>query len=229
MNPLDTLVCLDLPTFVFAHRFKHNSLDNGQFCKCYKGSFPWRNSNPDNRGKDSPWSLSTMHQGSWLFEPSFQLLIASEIFFVGQIKTRTSLKNLLTPVARVLVVFHQTGPSVRICNAIGLIMSAHSPASHYLKWFMGFIQTNLPQCLVPLLVHECDACLSLTELMLLLLRVGGAAIISNLPVKVIKPRGFLRPRWDIIAATDAEQVERTLSHVNRQRFQLGLRGENAKC
>lgn len=94
---------------------------------------------------------------------------------------------------------------------------------------MGFIQTNLPQCLVPLLVHECDACLSLTELMLLLLRVGGAAIISDLPVKVIKPEGFLRPRRDVIAATDAERVERTLSHVNRQRFLLGLRGENAKC
>lgn len=72
-------------------------------------------------------------------------------------------------------------------------MSAHSPVAHYLKWFMGFIQANLPQRLVPLLVHECDACLSLTELMLLLLRVGGAVIISSLSVKVIKPRGFLRP------------------------------------
>lgn len=56
-----------------------------------------------------------------------------------------------------------------ICNSINLIMSAHSPVAHYLKWFMGFIQANLPQHLVPLLVHECDACLSLTELMLLLL------------------------------------------------------------
>lgn len=139
------------------------------------------------------------------------------------------MEKLLTPVVHVFVVFHQSGPSVRICNAIGLIMSAHSPASHYLKWFMGFIQTNLPQCLVPLLVHECDACLSLTELMLLLLRVGGAPIISNLSVKVIKPRGFLRPRRDIIVVTDAEQVERTLFHVNRQWFKLGLRGENAKC
>lgn len=68
---------------------------------------------------------------------------------------------------------------------------------------MGFIQANLPQCLVPLLVHECDACLSLTELMLFLLRVGAAVIISNLSVKVIKPGGFLRPLWDIIVVTDA--------------------------
>lgn len=49
MNPLAKLVCLDLPTFVFCgHRFKHHSLDNSQFFKCYKGSFPWWNSNPDN-------------------------------------------------------------------------------------------------------------------------------------------------------------------------------------
>lgn len=48
-------------------------------------------------------------------------------------------------------------------------MSAHSPVGHYLQWFMGFIQANLTQHLVPLWVHGCDACLSLTELMLLLL------------------------------------------------------------
>lgn len=65
--------------------------------------------------------------------------------------------------------FSQTGPIVCICNSINLIMSAHSPVAHYLKWFMGFIQANLTQHLVPLLVHGCDACLSLTELMLLLL------------------------------------------------------------
>lgn len=68
-----------------------------------------------------------------------------------------------------------------ICNAITLIMSAHSPVAHYLKWFMGFIQANLAQCLVPLLVHECDACLSLTELMLLLLRVGVRSSFPSSP------------------------------------------------
>lgn len=65
--------------------------------------------------------------------------------------------------------FYRKGPIVCICNSINLIMSAHSAVAHYLKWFMGFIQANLPQYLVLLLVHGCDACLSLTELTLLLL------------------------------------------------------------
>lgn len=52
-------------------------------------------------------------------------------------------------------------------------------------------------------------------------------IISILSVKVIKPLGFLRPCWDIIAVTDALQVERTFLHVNRQRFEFGLCGENS--
>lgn len=78
-------------------------------------------------------------------------------------------KGLHIPVLMRILFFNQTGPIVCICNSINLIMSAHSPVAHYLKWFMGFIRANLPQHLAPLLVHGCDACLSLTELMLLLL------------------------------------------------------------
>lgn len=82
----------------------------------------------------------------------------------------TCTKGLHIPVLmHILFFFNQTGPIVCICNSINLIMSAHSPVAHYRKWFMGFIRANLPQHLVPLLVHGCDACLSLTELMLLLL------------------------------------------------------------
>lgn len=92
------------------------------------------------------------------------------------------------PSARVhFFLFHQTGPIVCICNSINLIMSAYSPVAHYLKWFMGFIRANLPQHLVPLLVHGCDACLSLTELMLLLLSM---CMLPSFPVFLL---GWLNP------------------------------------
>lgn len=44
------------------------------------------------RVKDTPWYLSTKHQGSWLFETSFQFLNASELFFVNRVMT-ASLEN----------------------------------------------------------------------------------------------------------------------------------------
>lgn len=86
--------------------------------------------------------------------------------------------------------FNPTGPIVCICNSINLIMSAHSPVAHYLKWFMGFIQANLPQHLVPLLVHKCDACLSLTELMLLLLSMRMHSSFGVFVLRWLNPRDF---------------------------------------
>lgn len=49
------------------------------------------------------------------------------------------------------------------------------------------MQANLPQCLVPLLVHECDACPSLTELMLPLFRMK---MHFSFCIEVIMPQGF---------------------------------------
>lgn len=69
-------------------------------------------------------------------------------------------------------------------------MSGPFPLAHYLEWFMGFIQANLPQRLVPLLVHECDACLSLTELMLLLLWMRMHSSFGVFVSEVIRPQGY---------------------------------------
>lgn len=55
---------------------------------------------------------------------------------------------------------------------------------------MGLIQANLPQHLVPLLVHECDACLSLTELMLLLLWMRMLFSFSLFVFRRLNPRDF---------------------------------------
>lgn len=56
---------------------------------------------------------------------------------------------------------------------------------------MGLIRANLPQHLVPLLVHECDACLSLTELMLVSpAQNEDALFLQSLCIEVIKPQGF---------------------------------------
>lgn len=152
-NPLVKLDCLDCSAFLFnlLYFFFLLSTDLNTIHQIMFGfqTLPWQFSLMElsltlRRVKDGPWDLSTKHQGSWLFETSFQFLNASELFFVSQIMT-ASLENTCKHCWRSFTpwwpcafdVFYQTGPIVCICNAITLIMSAHSPVAHYLKWFMG--------------------------------------------------------------------------------------------
>lgn len=164
---------------IFSRIFESTSFICGQFFLYVNRSFL-----TSHRVKDGPWDSSAQRRHSWLFQTSFQFL--DKILFTAAALVR----RLHTPVATRLSYFTKQGQLCAFCNAITLIMSAHSPVAHYLKWFMGFIQANLPQCLLPLLVHECDACLSLTELMLLLLRVGVRSSFPASPSRWLNPGDF---------------------------------------